>query len=155
MSSKSLLESVAATLKQARADRAKLDHLIAGLELAAEAPGAAAKPKSRAAKPKSRAAKPKPAERRAPRVRVAGPARAELKKAILAAMAHHDGKTISTSQIAKFVDRHRPATLRRKAISHVSWVNRCRLMLDQMAQADEVAKARIAGNGIDSYWTAI
>lgn len=141
MSSKSLADAVAATLKAAKEDRAKLDDLIAGLVLALESQTEAPK------------AKPKPAQAngrltRGPRAR-----NGEMEKAVLAAMAHYDGQKVSTSQIAKYLNQHRPPSLQRKQVNHASWLNRANRTLVEMMKRHEVDGNQIPGRGISLFWS--
>lgn len=56
----------------------------------------------------------------------AGPVaeRGEMRQAIRAAYAHHDGRATSLRQLIRYTQRHKPASLRHKHITQLSWDRR-------------------------------
>lgn len=139
MTSKSLEDSVMATLKQARIDRDRLINLIAGLELTLDG----AVPVSRPVRAHVTNGK-----------RYRGPVgkRGETEAAAMACMLHYGGKAVTTPQVAKYMDAHRPPSLQRKQIDRRSWLHRADVALRKLEKAGKIHGGAIEGRGNTRYW---
>jgi hypothetical protein len=152
MESKEFTASLIQTLKSARQERARfqaetvtLENLIAGLELALDGDAGSAS---------SQTKRPSPARTVAARRRV-NSKRGEIEKAIVAAMVHYNGKEATTVQLAKVMEKNKPASLARKHVTAASFKRRALNALSKLESEGRVKSRTIAGQGHDKFWSFV